>query len=67
MHLRRALQIYRQMTILQEDKKNIYQVLDHFKIGVILINQDYRLFYANAIVKKYLKSHLYWNWIKIIV
>jgi tRNA(Ile)-lysidine synthase TilS/MesJ len=43
-HLRRALQIYRQMTILQEDKKNIYQVLDHFKIGVILINQDYRLF-----------------------
>lgn len=51
-HLRRALQIYRHMTILQEDKKNIYQVLDHFKIGVILINQDYRLCYANAIVKK---------------
>lgn len=51
-HLRRALQIYRQMTILQEDKKNIYQVLDHFKIGVILINQDYRLCYANAVVKK---------------
>lgn len=51
-HLRRALQIYRQMTILQEDKKNIYQVLDHFKIGVILINQDYRLCYANAIVKE---------------
>lgn len=51
-HLRRALQIYRQITILQEDKKNIYQVLDHFKIGVILINQDYRLCYANAIVKK---------------
>lgn len=51
-HLRRALQIYRQMTILQEDKKNIYQVLDHFKIGVILINQDYRLCYTNAIVKK---------------
>lgn len=53
-HLRRALQIYRQMTILQEDKKNIYQVLDHFKIGVILINQDYRLCYANAVVKKIL-------------
>ncbi|MDH0031209.1 MULTISPECIES: helix-turn-helix transcriptional regulator [unclassified Acinetobacter] len=51
-HLRRALQIYRQMTVLQEDKKNIYQVLDRFKIGVILINQDYRLCYANAIVKK---------------
>lgn len=51
-HLRRALQIYRQMTILQEDKKNIYQVLDHFKIGVMLINQDYRLCYANSIVKK---------------
>ncbi|WP_336939218.1 helix-turn-helix transcriptional regulator [Acinetobacter modestus] len=52
MHLRRALQIYRQVTIIQQDKKNIYQVLDHFKIGVILINQDYRLFYANSIVKK---------------
>ena len=52
MHLRRALQIYRQITLLQEDKKNIYQVLDRFKIGVILINQDYRLCYANAIVKK---------------
>ncbi len=51
-HLRRALQIYRQMTILQEDKKNIYHVLDHFKIGVMLINQDYRLCYANSIVKK---------------
>ena len=51
-HLRRALQIYRQITLLQEDKRNIYQVLDRFKIGVILINQDYRLCYANAIVKK---------------
>ncbi|HAV3580448.1 helix-turn-helix transcriptional regulator [Acinetobacter baumannii] len=50
-HLRRALQIFRQMTLLQEDKKNIYQVLDHFKIGVMLINQDYRLCYVNAIVK----------------
>ena len=26
--------------------------MDRFKIGVILINQDYRLCYANAIVKK---------------
>lgn len=51
-HLRRVLQIHRQMTMLQEDKKNIYQVLDHFKIGVILVNQDSRLCYANAIVKK---------------
>lgn len=51
-HLRRALQIYRQITLLQEDKRNIYQVLDRFKIDVILINQDYRLCYANAIVKK---------------
>lgn len=55
-HLRRALQIYRQMTIIQEDKKNIYQVLDHLKIGVILVNQDYRLYYANAIVKKLLEK-----------
>ncbi|MCH4248909.1 MAG: helix-turn-helix transcriptional regulator [Acinetobacter populi] len=51
-HIRRALQIYRQMIILQEDKQDIYHVLDHFKIGVILVNQDYQLYYANAIVKK---------------
>lgn len=51
-HLRRALQIYRQMSILQEDKKSIYQVLDHFKLGVILVNQDYRLCYTNSIIKK---------------
>ncbi|GAA5014485.1 hypothetical protein GCM10023206_24630 [Acinetobacter puyangensis] len=51
-HIRRALQIYRQMIILQEDKQDIYHVLDHFKIGVILVNQDYQLYYANTIVKK---------------
>lgn len=54
-HIRRALQIYRQIIVLQEDRKNIYQVLDHFKIGVILLNQDYCLYYSNAIVKKILE------------
>lgn len=48
-HLRRALQIYRQLNILQDDRRNIYQVLDHFKVGVMLVNQDYRLIYANKI------------------
>ncbi|KAA8731179.1 helix-turn-helix transcriptional regulator [Acinetobacter qingfengensis] len=51
-HLRRALQIYRQIAILQQEKKNIYHVLDHFNVGVMLINQDYQLCYANSIVKK---------------
>ncbi|NNP70992.1 helix-turn-helix transcriptional regulator [Acinetobacter sp. Ac_5812] len=51
-HLRRALQIYRQMIILKEDRDNIYQVLNNFKIGVVLINQDYHLCYSNSIVKE---------------
>lgn len=50
-HLRRALQIYRQMMLLKQEKKNIYRILDHLKVGIILINQDYRLTYTNKIVK----------------
>ena len=55
-HIRRALQIYRQMTILQEDKKNIYQILDRFKIGVMLVNHESRLNYTNEIVRKILEK-----------
>lgn len=50
-HLRRALQIYRQMMLLNQKKENIYHILDHFKVGIILINQDCRLTYTNKIVK----------------
>lgn len=54
-HMRRALQIYRQMTFLKDDRDNIYHVLDHFKVGVILLNQDYGLSYSNAIARKILE------------
>ncbi len=50
-HLRRALQIYRQMMLLNQEKKNIDHILDHFKVGIVLINQDYRLTYTNKIAK----------------
>lgn len=57
-HLRRALQIYRQMISLDQDKKNIYRALDHFNIGVVLINQDMQLCYSNSIFQKIMEKSL---------
>ena len=60
-HMRRALQIYRHMMNLQAESKNIYQVLDHFKIGVMLLDHDGRLFYSNAIIRKKIEKSLLLN------
>lgn len=55
-HIRRALQIYRQMVILKQEKENIYSVLDLFKLGVILLEQDGRLFYSNQASRRILEN-----------
>lgn len=55
-HIRRALQIYRQMRKLEEDKNNINRVLDHFKIGVILLNSSSKITYSNAVARSLLEK-----------
>ena len=50
-HLRRALKIYRQVVLLENEKNDIYHVLDQLRVGVMLINQDLKLTYSNAIAR----------------
>ncbi|RKG32830.1 helix-turn-helix transcriptional regulator [Acinetobacter tianfuensis] len=46
-HLRRALQIYRQLSLVQQHNQDLYRLLDCLKLGVMLIDQDSRLIYTN--------------------
>lgn len=46
-HLRRALQIHRQMRHLNQRTAHLYQLLDLFATGVILLDGDHRVRYAN--------------------
>jgi len=47
-HLRRALQIHRQLTYMNETTTRIYKLLDHLTIGVFLLDASGRVRYANA-------------------
>ena len=46
-HLRRALQIHKRMALLEYEKNNAFQVLNHIKTGIILLDYDCVLQYAN--------------------
>lgn len=56
LHLRRALQIYKQVSRLESEKNDIQHILDQFKVGVILVNQELKLCYSNALAQKILKN-----------
>lgn len=53
-HLRRALQIHRQINLIQQDNLSLYTVLDSLKTGIVLLDQNLCLSYSNPIAQKML-------------
>lgn len=47
MHLRRALQIHRQLSTVKQENQNLSSLLDYIRLGVIILDQDSRLIYTN--------------------
>ena len=50
-HLRRSLQIHRQISLIQQDNLSFCAVLDSLKVGIILLNQDLSLSYSNPLAQ----------------
>lgn len=60
-HLRRALQIHRQMAAVREEGQKLHTILDTLKTGVILLDHQASLVYANARAKSLIeKSSVLW-------
>lgn len=55
-HLRRSLQIYRQVIELQQENKSIHQILEKFKVGVILLNDRMEIQFSNQAAEKIFNS-----------
>lgn len=50
-HLRRALQIHRQISLIQQDNLNLYTLLDGLKTGIVLLDQNFCLSYTNPVAQ----------------
>lgn len=46
-HLRRALQIHRQLSSVKQENRELYQLLDCLKTGVMILDEDKRICYSN--------------------
>lgn len=55
-HLRRALQIHRQISILKQEKQQAYNILDCLKIGVMILDHESSVIYSNQKAQKILES-----------
>lgn len=55
-HMRRALQIHRQMTSVKLENAGLYAVLDSMAAGVFLLDQRARIVHANPAAQAHLKS-----------
>lgn len=56
-HIRRALQIHRQLTGVQRQNARLYRMLDGLTTGVILLNRHGLIRYANAQAERLLRQH----------
>lgn len=50
-HIRRSLQVYRQVILLKQQKKQVYAALDCLKFGVIVLNEESTIIYTNQKAK----------------
>lgn len=57
-HFRRALQIQKQLSLLEMEKMNAYQALNALKIGVILLDHRQEIKFSNALAQKLLTKNL---------
>ncbi|MBF4521422.1 helix-turn-helix transcriptional regulator [Acinetobacter towneri] len=55
-HLRRALQIHRQISLVQQDNLGLYHLLDHLKTGIILLDHNLRLNYCNPLAQRMMEQ-----------
>jgi DNA-binding CsgD family transcriptional regulator len=56
-HFRRALQIHRQFSLVQQENLDLYKLFDALKTGVILLDANATLVYANAKAQHILQTH----------
>lgn len=55
-HLRRALQIHRQFSLVRQENLSLYSVLDHLKTGVILLDHHLSLNYSNPLAQSMMEQ-----------
>lgn len=56
-HIRRSLQIHRQLTSVKQQNAQLYRLLDQMTVGVILLNTQQQVRYANPHAEKLLCKH----------
>lgn len=56
-HLRRALQIHRQLSSLQQQNIHLYRALDNLVTGVMLLDGQHKVRYANGRAEQLLKNN----------
>lgn len=56
-HIRRAMQLHRQLTETREDNARLYAMLDLLITGTVLLDIQGRIAYANAAAEKLLRQH----------
>lgn len=56
-HLRRALEIHRQLTVLNRQNQQLYALLDQLGTGVLLLDGDGRIRHANPRAEQLLRSN----------
>lgn len=56
-HLRRALEVHRQLVAAQQQNALLYRVLDGLAVGVLLVDSERRVRYANTAAEALLRQH----------
>lgn len=56
-HLRRSLQIYRQLSLVQQHNARLYRMLDVLVAGVLMLDANGRVRYANPSAERLLRNH----------
>src|SRR5690606_26358134 len=51
-HLRRALQIHRQISLVEQHNASLYMILDSLKIGIVLLDQKLCVCYSNLVAQQ---------------
>lgn len=56
-HIRRALQIHRQLTVVKSENTRLYAMLDALAAGVLMLDSHGRVRYANPSAERLLRNH----------
>lgn len=56
-HLRRALEIHRQLSVVRRENEHLYRMLDALATGVVLIGSNQRICYANPVAVSQIRQH----------